>query len=156
MISTSIKTIRVINLITAVNTKSYDLPFVILLNIHFWKYYITLRAYVREPPFNHFNLTSSDQLSLVLLLAISIYRFLWAGQQNKWKGMQSVWARCSTLPNRPIDIAPHPISHLSPAKVSSNPHHTILHRRAPLEECFYFILEIFYLLTHLVIHLLLP
>ena len=33
-------------------------PFILILNIHFKKYYAPLRAYAREPPFNHLDSAS--------------------------------------------------------------------------------------------------
>ena len=38
---------------------------------------------MREPPFNHFDSTSSDRLSLLSLLTVYISPFSWAGKQNK-------------------------------------------------------------------------
>ena len=43
-------------------------------------------AYVREPPFNHIDSTSSGRISLASSLTIAISRFSPAGQQNKDKG----------------------------------------------------------------------
>ena len=37
---------------------TFSLPFLIV-NIHFWNYYVPSRAYVREPPVNHFDSTFS-------------------------------------------------------------------------------------------------
>ena len=40
-----------------------------------WNYYVSSRDYVREIPFNHFDLTPSDWLLLTYLLTIVIYQF---------------------------------------------------------------------------------
>ena len=36
-----------------------DIPFVLIVNVHFGNYYVLSRAYTREPPFNHFDSTFS-------------------------------------------------------------------------------------------------
>ena len=43
-------------------------PFVLIVNIHFWNYYLPSCAYVRELPFNHLESTSSE-LTLPCILA---------------------------------------------------------------------------------------
>ena len=36
------------------------IPFVLILNIYFWNYYVPSRAYAREPPFNHLDSNPLD------------------------------------------------------------------------------------------------
>ena len=43
----------------------YTITFVIIWNIQFWNYFVLSRAYVREPPCNNFDSTSSEWLFLV-------------------------------------------------------------------------------------------
>ena len=112
--------------------------FVLLLDVQFWHYCVPFCAYVREPPFNHFNSTSSDRLSLASLLTIFISHFYWTVQQNKIKGKAPIGTapisalQYPTVP--PPEISPPPISHLSPVKVRYNLCHSITHCYIPQEE----------------------
>ena len=109
--------------------------FFLRLNVNFWNYYFNLHTYAREPPLNHLDSTSSDQLSLVYLLTIDIYKILWAGQHIKGKGAQSPRVCYALQPTHPREISPHPISQLSTAKVSSTLRHAIPRCYVLLEEC---------------------
>ena len=38
----------------------FIIPFILIVNIYFWNYYLPSRAYAREPPFNHSDLNSLE------------------------------------------------------------------------------------------------
>ena len=45
---------------TCMEASIITIAFIILLNLHVWNYYAPSRTYVREPPFNNFDSTSSE------------------------------------------------------------------------------------------------
>ena len=102
-----------------------DITFILILNLHFWNYYVPLRAYAREPPFNHFNSTFYR-----IPAQPSKLPFLQEWQQNKGKVTGPISAL--RYPTRP------PPRHRSPNHLTiitcQGKCRAIRRRRAPLED----------------------
>ena len=95
------------------------IPFILLLNLHLWNYYLPSCANWRQRPFNNFDLTSSE--STFLSHPCSQLPFLtFRGQDNRTLGkVRSIWVGSAQELAHPRDIVTLPTSYLSPAKVSA-------------------------------------
>ena len=60
-------------------------PFVLLLNLNFWNYYVPSRAFAREPPFNHLDSTSPESI-LLCTLAHNCHLYSHFSQSGKKQG----------------------------------------------------------------------
>ena len=96
------------------------MTFVIILNIHFWNYFVLSPAYVREPPCNNFDSASSDQPSLVCLISQLLF-LIFCGQDYIIRvNLHSRWAHFAFQPSHPIYIFLHALTfYLYPSKESS-------------------------------------
>ena len=107
-----------------------NLPFVLMLNVHFWNYYVPSRAWTPRKPlwldFFGINFPSHPRSKLPF--------FNFCGQDNRTRGKScryhmSVLHRSTAPPPQHLPLPP--TSHLSPTKVSAC--RAILRYRAPLE-----------------------
>ena len=90
----------------------------------------------RNPPFNHFDLTSLES-NFPCTLVHNYHFYRQSGQNNKGKGPHIPWACSAPQPSHPRNIAPtRPQLYLYPAKVSPTPRRAIMCYCAPLEERF--------------------
>ena len=80
--------------------------FILILNLHFWNYYLPLRAYSREPPFNHLDSTSSES-TFLCILAHNCHFLLFAGRTTGGKLCRSHVR--ALLPNLPTPETSRPI-----------------------------------------------
>ena len=88
----------------------HSITFVLIVNLHFWNYYVPSRAYTMESPFNHLDLTSSEStFSCILAHNCHFYsHFFWEGQQGQRRTEPMSMLRPPTVP--PLRYrAPHPL-----------------------------------------------
>ena len=62
-----------------------------------------------------------NRIYFASLITIAVYKFSQEGQQIRGKAVQTPLLRSTHQPAHPRDIAPHPIYHLSTAKVKATP-----------------------------------
>ena len=102
----------------------WPVPFVLIVNVHFWNYYVPSLTYAREPPFNHVDSTFSRIPAHNIAIAISL--FSWAGrktEQGERHAEPMIAPRSPTCPP-PWHRAPNhlPIIHCQ-VKIHSAPRH---------------------------------
>ena len=86
----------------------YIIPFVLLLNFHFWNYYVSSQSYVRELLSNHLYPTSSEQLSLASPFSL-LPLLTFCRQENRTRVKYHIpWSCSSPQLSHPRNIAPSP------------------------------------------------
>ena len=116
------------------------MTFVIILNIHFWNYFVLSRAYAREPPCYNFDFTSSDRLSLMCPSSQLLF-LIFCGQDNIIRvNLHSPWDHFAFQPSLPsyIFCTPLPSIYTLPRKAPCLCH-AIIYRCAKLEETFHYV-----------------
>ena len=88
------------------NKGQFIIRFVLIVNIHFWNYYSTSRAYPREPPFNHLESNSSEFNYPCILALTIVIAPIFAGMKNSgiWKHSS---LRSDPQPSHPRTPSPY-------------------------------------------------
>ena len=89
-----------------------DISFFLMVNIHFWNYYIPSHSYVREPPFNLLDSTSLES-TFLRILAHNFHLSFFADRTISRKAHRA--HELAPLPNLPTPETLRPtLSHIYP------------------------------------------
>ena len=98
---------------------NFFVPFISILNLHFWHYYVPHALMWGNPPSTYSTRLLLIDFPLHSISQFPFLTFLGEGKHNKRKGAHVPWARSAPQSTHPCDIALQPTSHLSPAKKSA-------------------------------------